>query len=68
MAFLTKKEQSLITAINVNTALTQAQRGQMVQQIKDNASLRQHGWRMPVREFIQAMAVHQRDKMLLKIK
>ena len=68
MAFLTKKEQSLIKVINTNPKLTPAERKKMVQQINHNANLRQQGWRMPVREFIQAMANHQSNTLLLKLK
>lgn len=67
MAFLTKKEQSLIRAINADKALTSNKKTEMIQEISHNASLRQEGWRLPVREFIQALAEHQSNKILKTI-
>lgn len=67
MAFLTKKEQSLIRAVKVNTALTQPEKTNMVQEINSNAALRQEGWRLPVREFIQALTEHEVNKIAKSI-
>lgn len=58
MAFLTRKEQSLIKMINTNTNLKPSQKRVYVNQINYNARLRQDGYRPATREFIQAMANH----------
>lgn len=58
MAFLTRKEQSLIKLINTNTSLQTAKKRGYVNQINYNARLRQDGYRPATREFIQAMANH----------
>ena len=58
MAFLTRKEQSLIKMINTNTNLKPSQKRGYVNQINYNARLRQDGYRPATREFIQAMANH----------
>lgn len=58
MAFLTRKEQSLIKMINTNASLQPAQKRGYVNHINYNARLRQDGYRPATREFIQAMANH----------
>jgi hypothetical protein len=68
MAFLTKKELSLIRLVKSNEKLTQDQRTAMVQEINYNARLRQDGYRLPVREFIQVLANYGIEKMLKSIK
>lgn len=67
MAFLTKKEQTVIRLINAKEALKPTDREVMVHNISYNARLRQDGHRMPVREFIQAMADHNSEKVLRRI-
>lgn len=68
MAFLTKKEQSLIRAINSKADLSSADKTQMVQQISYNARLRGDGFRKPVKEFFQAIALHENSKLIIKVK
>ncbi len=67
MAFLTKKEQTVIKLIKANDKLNADDRTNMVHAINYNARLRQDGYRMPVREFIQAMANHNSEKILRKV-
>lgn len=67
MAFLTKKELSLIRLIKANNKLTPEAKSQHIDQINYNARLRQDGYRLPVREFIQAMANHGCNTILKSI-
>lgn len=67
MAFLTKKELSLIRLINVSTNLTTEAKSKHIGQINYNAKLRQDGYRLPVREFVQAMAIHHVQTILKSI-
>jgi hypothetical protein len=64
MAFLNKKELSLIKLINSDEKLSATKRTELVQKINYNARLRSDRFRLPVKEFIQAMAVHQSNKIL----
>lgn len=64
MAFLTKKELSLIRLIKASNKLTPTDKKNHINQINYNARLRQDGYRLPVREFIQAMVNHGTNNIL----
>ena len=56
MAFLTKKEQTMINLINLNTALTLSQRNELIAQVKTNARLRSDGYRKKVKIFLNVIS------------
>ena len=68
MAFLTKKEQTVIKVIKTTDKLPADKQVKMVHTITFNASVRQAGHRLPVREFIHALADYNTDKILSAIK
>ncbi len=65
--FLTKKEQTLIKLLNANTALKATERNKMIDEIKYKARLRKDGYKRHVREFLQALAAHNSNKILKAI-
>ena len=67
MAFLTKKEQTVIKAIKTTNKLKADDQVKMVHAITFNATVRQAGHRMPVREFLHAMAEHNTNRILKNI-
>lgn len=68
MAFLTKKERMLITVIHANAAITESEKVKMVQDIHFKAKVREAGHRLPVREFIQQLALHQAESILKRVR
>lgn len=66
MAFLTKKEQSLIRVINANRELSADQKKSAIEEINYNARLRQDRYRQPVKEFLYAFSSHQAKNLFTK--
>ena len=64
MAFLTKKEQTLINLLCVNPDLSQQEKDEKIKAIKRTARLRQDGYRKPVKIFFGVLSSHNTGKML----
>lgn len=56
MAFLSKKEQSLINLINADNNMLPEQRIELKNKIKDNARLRQEQYRPQVKIFLSVLS------------
>jgi len=68
LAFLTKKEQSLIRLVNANAAISTDQKKATIEEINYNARLRQDRYRKPVKEFLYAFSGHQTNSPYRRIK
>jgi hypothetical protein len=67
MAFLNKKEQSLIRLLKANDKLTPEKRKELIADVTYKAHLRQDGYRAPVRELLNVLANHNSEKVLKAI-
>jgi hypothetical protein len=63
MAFLNKKEQTVVNAINVNEKLTPLKKSELINTIRYNARLRQDRYRPGVKVFLSALSTHQTNKV-----
>jgi hypothetical protein len=67
MAFLNKKEQSLIRLLKASETLTPEKRKELIADVTYKAHLKQDGYRTPVRELLSVLATHNSEKVLKAI-
>jgi hypothetical protein len=63
MAFLNKKEQSLIIAIKANDHLSSVKKNELTKEVKYNARLRQDRYRQGVKVFLSVLSSFNTNKI-----
>lgn len=66
MKFLTNKEKSLLSLINHDKSINQAEKLELTENIKQNARLRSDGFRPKVKIALCVIANHNNDKLFNK--
>lgn len=66
MKFLTNKEKSLLSLINRDKSINQAEKLELSEKVKQNARLRSDGFRPKVKIALSVIANHNNEKLFNK--